>query len=261
MGQQTRCPNCQSVVDVTTAAVGPLLECPNCHRLFEVDPAAAPQPLRAFEGGGARSVVPVLAAAFGGLLVFGVLAGMLSVGLGRAQEAARRTACVGSNARMIGMAMFQYAGDYGDKFPPAINPDDPNEPAQYRFAYLMKYGYINSPKVFLCPSHRPVHAGSMQELVDEKGNPVEMLTDASLASLAKVMLADNACSYGVDPKANHSDSPTRALVADRPDPRYWGTGVNSPSSGDGSNSDNHKGEGQNIFYNDGHVQMVQYSSG
>ena len=209
-----------------------------------------PEPPPPSRGWGAGIVVLL---GCGGLLLAGILAGFLLHALSKAQEAARRSSCLG-DVRQIGLAMFQYAGDYGDKFPPAINPDDPNEPAQYRFAYLMKYGYINGPQVFLCHSLRPVHAGSMQELVDEKGNPVDWLSDASLSSLARTFLDDEACSYGVDPKANHSDGATRALVADRPDPRYWGTGVNSPRSGRGSNSDNHKGEGQNIFYNDGHVR-------
>ena len=200
-------------------------------------------------GGGKRALLGC-----GGVLLLILVAGLLLPALGRTQEAARRTSCVGSNARQIGLAMFQYAGEYGDMFPPAIDPDDPNEPAQYRFAYLMKYGYINGTKVFICPSSRPRARQNRADLVDEKGQPTGALEMASLDSLAKMLLRDDVCSYGVDPEANHYDGTTRAVLADRPDPRYWGTGVNSPPSGSGSNSDNHRGKGQNVFYNDGHAR-------
>ena len=211
-------------------------------------PLPGPPPASKGWGGGRIFLVGA-----GCLLVVGFLAALFLTALGRAQEAARRSSCLGE-VRYIGLAMFQYAAEYGDKFPPAIDADDSNEPAQYRFAYLLKYRYINSGVVFRCPSNRPRARQDLRDLVDEKSQPATGWETASLESLAKNLLRDDVCSYGVDPEANHYDGATRALVADRPDPRYWGTGVNSPRSGRGSNSDNHHREGQNIFYNDGHVK-------
>lgn len=185
------------------------------------------------------------------IAIIGILAGFLLPALSKAQEAARRTACL-NNARQIGLGMFQYAGDYDDSFMSPVT--GVTDKAQFHFAKLMKYGYINGTKVFICPSNKPTMAMDAKALVGDTGSPAVGLTDASEKSLTEKILGSKMCSYGVDALANHSDGATRALIADHPDKRHWGLDAESPDVGDGSNSDNHHGEGQNVFYNDGHIK-------
>ena len=160
-------------------------------------------------------------------------------------ESQRRAHCL-NNLRQICLGMIQYAGDYDDDYPNALDPkNEAAEPVQYRFTKLLKYGYLKNYSVFQCASRgKTVRV----KLPDE---PSEM----NEADIATLLLNDKICSYGVDPKLNHTHGSARAMLADRPHAAYWGTGVSSPGTGKaGSNSENHKGEGQNVAYNDGHVK-------
>ena len=179
-------------------------------------------------------------------VVFVAVVGLVPICLAPAQESARRVSCL-SNMRQIELAMIQYAGDYNDTYPSALL--DENEPAQRRFARLLKENYLNSPKVFHCP------VAPLNGKPDPTKLSAETITDSSEGSIADVYLSVDWCSYGVDPRVQQGDPTSRAVVADRPDERYWGTGVSSPGAGQkGSNSGNHKGDGQNVAYNDGHVK-------
>ena len=161
-----------------------------------------------------------------------------------ALESQRRAHCL-SNLRQICLGMIQYAGDYDD-YPNALGPgNEAAEPAQYRFAKLLKLAYLHDYRVFQCAS---------------RGETVRvklpgMLATMKTSDIAALLLNDKICSYGVDPKLNHTYGSARAMIADRPHADYWGTGVSSPGAGKaGSNSENHKGKGQNVAYNDCHVK-------
>ena len=165
-----------------------------------------------------------------------------------AQESARRAACLG-NLRQITIAMIQYANDNNGAYPSALVDD--SEPAQLRFARLLKLGYLNAPKLFHCVSApNPVPP-------DPSKLDAPSLTECSLKSIADAYLVGPWCSYGLDPRVTPKDHASRAVAADRPDHRYWGPHANSPPGGQpGSNSENHKGAGQNVGYNDGHVKWA-----
>jgi hypothetical protein len=183
-----------------------------------------------------------------------VLAGIVTVGLfvirevHKAHEAALRASCMG-NTRQIAMAMIQYAGDYGDRFPPLVDasgnmvPAVDNEgvvsslPARSAFAVLLKQGYLTTDKVFVCPSSG--------ECISENLPP-----NFRTAPLNRLVLGDRNCSYGWDPTKKHTADPSCAILADKPrqTPGREGTALN--------NSQNHSGEGQNVFYNDGHVKWA-----
>lgn len=155
----------------------------------------------------------------------------------------RRAACM-NNIRQIGLALNQYAGEYDGQYPPPVDPGDPDEPAQYRFAYLLSYGYLNSDKVFRCPSAQ----GKVPPDLDKLDGGRFMAP--SLKSICTHVLADDMVSYGFDPDASRNDHPGRAILADRPPD----AGRNVPST---QNSPNHKGDGQNVVYVDGHVKWNQ----
>ena len=197
---------------------------------------------RAHNRGYAYTVLPLLVLA---VLLF-TLGGFVYFSMLDANRHALRSSCL-SDARFITLAMVQYAGDYNDQYPSALVDD--SEPAQRRLARLMKSGYVDFPKIFHCP------ATAKTPFPDRTRLDGPTFVDSSLKSLADVFLDTDWCSYGVDIRVTHKDPASRAVAADRPDRRYWGTGVNSPPAGHpGSNSENHKGKGQNVAYNDGHVK-------
>ncbi len=251
MAQQMQCPHCKTLMNVPPELAGKTGKCPGCGKELSFPAVDMAIPVAPSQGaGGAGAVVAiVLSICFGGLMlvaILGILAGFLLPALSMAHESARRAACL-SNVRQITLAMIQYAGEYDDNYPSALV--DENEAAQRRFARLLKLGYLSAPKIFKCPS------ASYDEPPDSFDLDGDSLTDSSLGSIADVYLNDDWCSYGIDPRVNHTHGASRAVIADRPHSDYWGTGVSSPGAGeDGSNSENHRDDGQNIAYNDCHVK-------
>lgn len=257
MAQQAQCPYCGAVMDVPPELAGKRGQCPGCKQVLDfpqssefadtTEPLSA-VPVEPTGKGGAWKVVLLVGGIGCGavLLVVLVLAAMLFPALGKAQESARRASCL-NNIRQIDLALIQYCGEYDDNYPAALVDD--NEAPQRRFARLLKLGYLNAPKVFKCPS------APFDDRPDSDALDADTLTDSSLGSIADVYMTDGWCSYGIDITVGHTHSASRAVLADRPDPAYWGVGVSSPGWGEeGSNSENHRGDGQNIAYNDGHVK-------
>ena len=180
------------------------------------------------------------------LLLAGLLLPMFWARRGHSQTA-RRISCL-NNTKQIGLAMFMYAVDHNDKYPPLVDAMGNDvaataastEPARSAFAHLFKELYVETPKMFICPS---------------SGDTVDMSfpSDLKSADIADLILAgDNCCSYGWDPTKSRTARATCAILADKPpldvDPAEEGTDFN--------NSPNHDGEGQNVFYNDGHAKWI-----
>jgi len=111
----------------------------------------------------------------------------------------------------------------------------PNVPARSAYALLLKEGYLTTIKVFVCPSSR--------DTVDQSFS-----YDFKNADLDELILDDEHCSYGWDPTKKHSADATCAIIADKP--RETAGDEGDPNN----NSENHSEEGQNVFYNDGHVK-------
>jgi len=188
------------------------------------------------------------------IAIIGILAGFLLPAISRALEMARRSACM-SNARQIGLAMFQYAADHDDAFMdlvdatgqivPAVgqNGNISTESARSGFALLFKLGYLTTTKVFICPSSHDRAAGDT------------FPSDYKNAALQDLILAEMNCSYGWDPTKKHSASATCALLADKPSDDVTDADEGSAQN----NSDNHNKEGQNVFYNDGHTKWMTTS--
>ena len=182
------------------------------------------------------------------IAIIGILAGFLLPALSKAQESARRASCL-NNIRQIMMAMTQYAGEYDEEYCGEL--ENATEAPQNRMARLLKSGHLNSAKVFKCPS------ASWEERPDKDELDGDTLSDSTETSIASVYLKDQWASYGIDTSVNHTHDASRAVMADKPDPAYWGADANSPDADEeGSNSQNHKGDGQNIVYNDVHVKWA-----
>ena len=144
------------------------------------------------------------------IAIIGILAGFLLPALSKTQEQARRAACL-NNVRQIMYGLIQYAMAYDDQFPsPIVEGAEDTEPPQWRFAKLLKYGYLNAAKVFRCPS-APGMVKPDQDALDGTS-----FSDSTEQSIADNILADNMCSYGIDPYVTYAHPASRAVVADRP---------------------------------------------
>ena len=171
-------------------------------------------------------------------------------------EAFRRAKCM-NNVKQIGFSMLQWSGDHDGRYPGLVDPETGEEmsavdetgryvgkpgDARRAFALLLKHGYVTRPRIFVCPSSG--ERRSLDDSADYKNTP--------LVELA-AQLTDANVSYGWDPTKSHAADATCAIVADEP-PDV----VDEPRPGDPvNNSPNHAGDGQSIFYNDGHVKWAE----
>ena len=189
------------------------------------------------------------------IAIIGILAGFLLPALAKAQEAAHRVACL-NNVRQIGMSMKMFAGDHDGYFMDLADDTGGTEPgvatdgtistleSRRGFAILMNQAYLTTAKVFICPS-------SSDRVVDDT-----FPSDYKEATLDELLFEANQCSYGWDPTKKNSAHATCAVISDKP-PVAGATSGNEGTAK--NNSDNHSNEGQNVFYNDGHVKWATTS--
>ena len=167
------------------------------------------------------------------IAIIGILAAMLLPALARAREQARRAVCK-SNLKQIGLALIIYANDYTEAFPfGSPNEEDDVDYVNADFTILWKAGYIRSVGIFGCPS----------------------TTDDPQYLAEGDTFMNQAVSYGYDDTKSAISPPHVGMAGDKPDVYRWvqfdyGTMIEY-------NSGNHKNEGQNIVFCDGHVEWIQ----
>ena len=109
------------------------------------------------------------------IAIIAILAAMLLPALANAKERALRASCV-SNLRQLGVGIFMYAPDHGDRLPSIkfrdanswypyemtrFNPTPPAIQAEgwENLGYLWETKLIAAPKVFYCPSFKDPTSG------------------------------------------------------------------------------------------------------
>jgi prepilin-type N-terminal cleavage/methylation domain-containing protein/prepilin-type processing-associated H-X9-DG protein len=193
------------------------------------------------------------------IAIIGILAGMLLPALARARESAHRASCL-SNCKQLGLAIKQYAQDFKDVYPWTAQPNDDADSliegsdAQWQALGMLFPNYCTGFGSFICPSSRDrsLDAPKIGDGSDEK-EPLDPFEFDDKQGISY--------SYGMhnlyeasQPTRNIAwteiDKATVRVIADK-----MAGGDPESAGGDYAETSlyNHKDDGRNVLYQDGHV--------
>ncbi len=212
------------------------------------------------------------------LVVIGIIALLISIlmpALSAARERANRIKCA-SNLRMIGAGLMLYANDNRGQYPrtvcnnalgfvaftgaTAVDPfgmggPNPNDVTAALFL-LVRNCDIN-PEIFTCPSSN----AEKDTLGNQPSNKRSNFTGPNNLSYSYTNPYPADQSIGLGYKVNGSVPADFAIAADRNDGEAALTVASNSSASEQKrlNSRNHEGDGQNVLFNDGHVEWTNMS--
>ncbi len=194
------------------------------------------------------------------IAIIAILVGLLFPALSSAREKSRRSSCA-NNIRQIAMAMIAYSDDFKGYFPTGALDQDlannnymvsevgivpggvDNQTRGFVGAarYLIKARYLSSPKIFICPSDKSTGSAT----------PTAVSAAASWNSirwwnLSYFYIGKLATRL---PREGSGSGDTYILLADR-------ANLDDAFTPDMTATDNHRTDGRNVAYTDGHVQWI-----
>ncbi len=158
------------------------------------------------------------------IAIIGILAGLLLPALSTTREKARRAVCM-SNMRQMILCLKLYSMDYGERFPSS---------GSYLSGIGIYYGSNTDARVLLCPS-----IAAELNITVAAGSPVTNAVAEKVTYSIAAGMAESSASSGVL-IAEKSGGTAAALTP--PTATVYGG--------------NHKGDGGNVGFIDGHVAWV-----
>lgn len=171
------------------------------------------------------------------IAIIAILAGMLLPALSRARESARRAACL-NNLKQIITGIKTYSPDYDEYYPTSAQPNQSITVANhYADMGILYPTYITSLDVFTCPS---------------SGDRMPRRTSDTYDNQPFRSNEQQQCSYaysydgsgGTNRAWTEAAPSTSRILADR------------KATVDADSASNHKMDGRNVAFADGHVKWV-----
>ena len=211
------------------------------------------------------------------LVVIGIIALLISIllpALNAAKERANRVKCA-SNLRQVGQGLMLYANDNKGAYPrtrydPAQDPssfgfEDADDPFAVNMVndvtaalwMLVRNADLN-PEVFTCPSSNQEKDPMMENNISVPATSRSNFSDANNLSYSYAHPYPKAAAIALGYKLHSGVVADLAIAADRNEPdKDWKKNQNwndDQTKQKLSNSANHEREGQNVMFNDGHVE-------
>lgn len=181
------------------------------------------------------------------IAIIAILAAMLLPALARAREQARRSVCI-ANLKQIGLAMRMYSQDYREFFPTtSAAAADMTAAASLNLLYPQ---YVSAQKSFICPSdltHKTADFAAAEQAQIPAANRVLLDTTGGGDGTG--------CSYAYAILTNEQTDIDTVLVADKAGAvgsKWTLTALKAANAGEV----NHKADGINACYADGHVAWI-----
>jgi len=187
------------------------------------------------------------------IAIIAILAGMLLPALARAREQARRAACL-SNLKQQGLGLKQYAQDFEEKYPWQFGAT--NWGNAWRDLGLMYPNYITAIGVYLCPSSKDRKFDPMCDSGAKEDYPFEPFRNNVKERISYSYCLDFT---GNDPNGRTSwgenTKSTVRIMADKKAAYEIGSSPNDKTKA------NHKDDGRQVLYQDGHVKWKSGKKG
>ncbi len=195
------------------------------------------------------------------IAIIAILAAMLLPALARAREQARRAVCI-SNLKQIGLALRMYSQDYREFFPVTSAKQATGESQTAVGCLGLLYpNYVSAQKTFVCPSDLS-HTTTSRATAESNQGITDILVDTTGGSDGRGL------SYAYAVNCTEEVDIDTVIVVDK---AVLGADLGSATYGtfwkyaalhDGASSVgttgllNHKNDGVNACYIDGHVKWI-----